>query len=308
MTPPDQGEAPPGLLRRTRWLILGVAAFVLLWLGAVAGNSLGRYMGWIVPAAPPAALAETLRPFYRATTPEGEGPFPTALLYSGCDGPGDNLGRWAEMLRGRGWASVIVDSHGPRDYLDSEIWRLICAGQLLMGSERAGDVLVSIYDARRMPFVDPDRLALIGASHGGWAIMELLAFEKLWRLPFNLATLPAGAVEHPLQGVRGAILLYPYCGTANRARRVGWRLPAPVLFLLAENDLIAPAGDCLEVAELLEAQGMPVEARVFPGVTHGFDQVHKAPFSLLAFDAAATDEAMAVAGDFLDRLLAGPRQ
>ena len=56
-----------------------------------------------------------------------------------------------------------------------------------MGSERAGDVLVSIDDARRMPFVDPERLVLIGSSHGGWAIMELLAFEAAERLPFNLA-------------------------------------------------------------------------------------------------------------------------
>ena len=57
-------------------------------------------------------------------------------------------------------------------------------------------MLVSIDDARRMPFVDPERLVLIGSSHGGWAIMELLAFEAAGRLPFNLAALrgaPAGA-------------------------------------------------------------------------------------------------------------------
>ncbi len=296
-------EAPrPGLLRRLRWLILGVGGFVALWVLVVAGNSLGRYFGWFVPAAPAEAVAEALRPFYRIATPAGDGPFPTALLYSGCDGPGDNLDRWAAMLTGRGWAAVIVDSHGPRDYLDFELWRLICAGQLMMGSERAGDVLVSIYDARAMPFVDPDRLVLIGASHGGWAIMELLAFEKLWRLPFGLAALPEATVAHPLQGVVGAILVYPYCGAANRARRVGWRFPAPALFLLAGNDVIAPAEDCLAVAEVLEAAGAPVEVRVFPGVTHGFDQEKRAPFSLLEFDAEATAEALAIAGAFLDRV------
>ncbi len=153
-----------------------------------------------------------------------------------------------------------------------------------------------------MPFVDPERLVLIGASHGGWAIMELLAFEKVWRLPFNLASLPDGAVEHPLQGVLGAILLYPYCGTANRARRTGWRLPAPALFLLAGKDSVAPAADCLEVADLLSVQGMPVETQVFEGVTHGFDQKKRAPLSLLEFDAEATAEALRIAGAFLDRL------
>jgi dienelactone hydrolase len=181
-------------------------------------------------------------------------------------------------------------------------WRLICAGQLFMGSERAGDVLVSIYDARRMAFVDPDRLVLIGASHGGWSIMELFVFEKLWRLPFNLEALPEGAVEHPLQGVLGSILVYPYCGTANRAGRVGWRFPAPTLFLLAERDAIAPADDCLAVARKLEADGLPVETVLFEGVTHGFDQEERNPFSLLEFDPEATAEALEIAGAFLDRI------
>jgi dienelactone hydrolase len=136
--------------------------------------------------------------------------------------------------------------------------------------------------------------------------MELLAFEKAWRLPFGLAALPEGAVEHPVQGVVGAILLYPYCGAANRARRVGWRLPAPTLFLLAGEDSIAPAEDCLEVAARLEAEGLPVETVVFDGVTHGFDQQERAPFSLLEFDAEATAEALRVAGEFLDRIDPGP--
>lgn len=291
-----------GLIWRLRWLILGIAGFVLIWVMIVAGNSLGRYAGWSVPGETPESLAEALRPYYRAATPPGDGPFPTALLYSGCDGPGDNLDRWTEMLVSKGWAAIVIDSHRPRDMLDNEMWRLICAGQLLMGSERAGDVLVSIYDARRLPFVDRSRIVLIGASHGGWAILELLVFEKLWTLPFNLAALPEGQVSHPMEGVVGSILVYPYCGTANRARRIGWRFPAPVLFLLAEKDLIAPHRDCLDVAALAQAQGMPVETRVFPGVTHGFDQSHKAPLSLLEFDAAATAEALALAGAFLDRV------
>lgn len=304
MTASGGGRAGP--LRRLRWLLIGVAAFFALWLAVIAGNSIGRYLGWFVPGESPASLAEALRPYYRIATPEGDGPFPTALLYSGCDGPGDNLERWAAMLRGLGWASVIVDSHTPRGYLDLEMWRLVCAGQLMMGSERAADVLVSIADARAMPFVDPERLALIGASHGGWAIMELFAFEKDWELPFGLTGLPEGANEAPLAGVIGAVLLYPYCGTANRARRIGWRLPAPSLFLLAGEDMIAPAEDCLEIVDLLEREGAPVEAHVFPGVTHAFDQAKKSPLSLLAFDEAATREAMAMAATFLDGL-APPR-
>ena len=291
--------------RRLRWFLIGAGAVAALWLAVIAGNTLGRYLGWIVPAQEARSLAQTLRPFYRVLRPAGGGPFPTGLLYSGCDGPHDNLERWAGMLNARGWAAIVVDSHRPRGYLDNELWRLVCTGQLLMGSERAGDVLVSILDAREMPFVDPDRLVLIGSSHGGWAVMELLAFAAEPRLPFNLSTTAAELAAHPLAGVVGSILIYPYCGAANRARR-GWRHPAPVLFILSAEDFVTPADDCLEVAATLAAAGVPVETRVLEGVTHGFDQRDHAPLSPLDFDPEATAEALRLGGGFLDRL-ASPR-
>ena len=198
------------------------------------------------------------------------------------------MARWAEMLKAKGWASVVVDSHAPRGLTDHEVWRLVCAGQLLMGSERAGDVLVSLADARRMPFVDPDRMVLIGASHGGWAIMDLLALDPPRRLPFNLAAPPKGPAD-PLAGVVGTILLYPYCGEANRAGRDGWGRPIPALFLLSADDRVAPAGRCIAIAERLAAEGVPVETRLFEGVTHGFDQEERSEFSTLAFDPEATE-------------------
>jgi dienelactone hydrolase len=269
-------------------------------LGALGVNTLRGPMGWSMAAHSPVALAETLAPAYRITRPEGAGPFPTALLFSGCDGPKDNVVRWGEMLNANGWAAIIVDSHGPRGFSDYEVWRLVCAGQLFMGSERAGDVLVSIADARAMRFVDPDRMVLIGSSHGGWAIMDLLALDPPRRLPTNLATLPRGSAPDPLAGVVGAILLYPYCGQANRARRDGWRRPIPTLFLLSADDAIAPSGPCLRIAERLEAHGLPVETVMFEGVTHGWDQQDRSPLSPLEFNPEATAKAMAIARDFLD--------
>ena len=286
--------------RNWRWWVTGLAAFLVVAALALGGNTLARYQGWSVERLPPAVLSAKLAPFYRVLTPPGPGRFPTALLYSGCDGPKDNLDRWARMLTGQGWAAIIVDSHGPRGFSEHEVWRLICAGQLLMGSERAGDVLVSIDDARHMPFVDPDRLVLIGASHGGWAIMDLLALDPPRRLPFNLAALPAAAPADPLAGVVGTILLYPYCGSAARANPDGWRRPIPTLFLLAADDAVASAAPCAAIAEAMQARGQPVRAVAFPGVTHAFDQEEKAAFSTLAFDPAATAEALRLGAQFLD--------
>jgi dienelactone hydrolase len=285
--------------RRARWVVIGIVAFAAALLLAIGGNSLGRYSGLTVPRLDPAALSAKISPFYRVTKPDGAGPFPTALLFSGCDGPRDNVERWAAMLAAEGWASIIVDSHAPRRFSDYEVWRLVCAGQLFMGSERAGDVLIAIDDARRMRFVDPERIVLIGSSHGGWAIMDLLALDPPRRLPTNLAALPAGSPADPLAGVAGAILLYPYCGQANRARRARWSRPMPTLFLLAADDVVAPSGFCLDIAERLSAAGLPVRVVVFEGATHGFDQQDRSALSPLVFNPEATAEAMWIARQFL---------
>lgn len=279
--------------------MIGAVAFLAALLLAVGGNSVGHYTGWTVPRLSPVALSAKLRPFYRVTVPDGTGPFPTALLLSGCDGPHDNLDRWAAMLKSIGWASIVVDSHTPRGFSDYEIWRLVCTGQLLMGSERAGDLLVAIDDARRMRFVDPDRIVLFGASHGGWTIMDLLSLDPPRRLPTNLASVPPLAPPDPLDGVAGAILLYPYCGQANRARHHPWTRPLPTLFVLATDDSVAPSDQCLDVADDLSARHLPVEVVTIDGVTHGFDQEDRSALSALAFDPAATTAAMSAARAFL---------
>jgi dienelactone hydrolase len=289
-------------LRALYWILIASGAVAALFVIAASASTIARYYGWTVTKLESRELSDLLSPYYRVRKPPGNGPFPTALLYSGCDGPKDNVERWAKMLNTEGWAAVIVDSHEPRGYSNLDIWRLICAGQLLQGSERAGDVLVSIADARRMPFVDRDRLVLIGSSHGGWAIMELFAFEQRQQLPFNLASPPDSPTGTSLDGIVGSILLYPYCGRLNRTRRQGWSYPAPALFILASDDAIAPAKACLKVIDDLEARDLPVEVVAFENVTHGFDQQDRSPLSTLEFDAAATEEAMRFGREFLARV------
>ena len=286
---------------------------VYLWVGlavavaAVGLNMLGRYSGATVRREDPASVAARLAPHLIETRPEGAGPFPTALLFSGCDGVRDNLRTWAEALQARGWASIIVDSHTPRGFSELQVWRLICAGQLFLGSERAGDVAVALALARERAHVDPGRLALMGASHGGWAVLEFLSMADHGQVPPSLAEWPGAAPSGPLAGVRAAVLFYPYCGQLSRAARRGWRSAIPTLFLLVRDDAIAGERDCLDLAAREARRGLPVETVIYPGVTHGFDQQEKAPLSTLRYDAATTQAALARALDFLDAAVsAGP--
>ncbi|UOM33942.1 dienelactone hydrolase family protein [Acuticoccus sp. I52.16.1] len=291
--------------RARRWqrVLVAMTLVTLLLVSALAVHTLGRLQGWFTERVSPAALSALLKPSYVVTKPEGPGPFPTALLYHGCDGAKDNMHRWAKALVEDGWAAVVVDSNGPRHYTDFATWRLVCAGQLLPGSERAGDILVSIADAVALPFVDPERLALIGMSHGGWSIMELMTLDLTRERPTNLRRLPEPGPAL-LEGVRASVLVYPWCGLANTARFWDWLNDSPVLFVLATADIVAPMYECEMVARNLEEEGHAVESIVFQGATHGFDQEERSEFSPLAYNPEATREAIATALGFLDRAIA----
>jgi dienelactone hydrolase len=288
--------------QRVLVVALGAVAVVVMAIGV---HTTGRFLGWFVDRMPPAELSALLSGDYVIARPPGEGPFPTALLYHGCDGAKDNMARWSDALVEAGWAAITVDSHSPRGFVEDANWRLVCAGQLLPGPERAGDVLVSLADAAAMDFVDADRLALIGMSHGGWSIMELLSLDPPRSMPVNLSRMPRALRDDGLDGVRAVILVYPWCGLANRARHEGWPNPAPILFILARTDIIAPSFECLLTARTLKAQGHQVETIVFDGVTHGFDQADRSVFSPLRYDAEKTAEALDTAIGFLDAAIAG---
>lgn len=288
-----------------RWRVLVVLAVAGVLAVAAGLHTLGRFQGWFVERMAPEELSALLSPRYVVSRPQGEGPFPTALLFHGCDGAKDNMERWSRELVAAGWAAIVVDSHTPRGYLDLATWRLVCAGQLLPGPERAGDVLVALADASRMPFVDAQRIALFGMSHGGWSITELLALGPPERLPVNLTRMPEALEDRGLSGIRAVVLVYPWCGLASRARHTGWRHDAPVLFILARTDVIAPSFECELLAGTLEEAGREVETVVFDGVTHGFDQRERSEYSLLEYDPEATRQAIDRALGFIDAA-AGP--
>ncbi|WP_372893453.1 dienelactone hydrolase family protein [Rhodosalinus sp.] len=282
------------------WALIAGAAAAGGAAALVAANMLGRYTGLTVPRTDPATLAHLLAPHLRFTAPEGaEGPVPCAILVSGCDGPRDNLDRWARALAAAGWASLVVDSHAPRGFTEFQIWRLICAGQLLTGAERAGDVAVAVAAAKARPEVDEGRIALVGFSHGGWAVLEFLSMADHGQVPLTLTHWPEGMAERPLDGVAAALLLYPYCGQLSRASRQGWRSRIPALFLLVEGDAIASEKPCRSLVAREAGRGLPVREHVYSGVTHGFDQQERAALSFLSFDAATTEDALARGTAFL---------
>ena len=278
-----------------RKALLGAAFAVVALLVLGLGFSASRLAGVEVLLDTPVARADLLRPAYRITLPPDlvDGTrVPVALLISGCDGPRDNLARWAEALAGIGWASMVVDSHTPRKLTDFDLWRAVCAGAVLPGPERAGDIAVALAELHATDWADTSRVALIGASHGGWTVHDYLALASGGRAPHGLTDWPAALRGDPLRGIVGVVTLYPYCGVAGVAARAGWQGGPPVLMLLVEDDTITDEAACLDLADRERAVGVSVETHVLAGVTHGFDTRERSVLSGLRFDPSATDEAV----------------
>ena len=275
--------------RLLRLLLWGLAGLV----GVVVIGSYVLWAGWHVEDVPPAAISSLLRPHDRVFRPDGEGPFPTALLFHGCGGLRDHNAAWGRFLAEQGWAALVVDSYTGRGLA----WQTVCSGRALLGPERAGDVLVSVDDARRMDFVDPQRIVLMGWSHGSYAVMDLLAMDPPQTRPHNLDRVP----DEGLSGVIGSVLFYPYCSFGARSPGQ-WSLPSPALFLLSERDSITPIDDCIQVIDTLASRGLPVTRHVYPGVDHGFDAFDTRGDYVSTYDEATTQQARLRVAGFLASL------
>jgi dienelactone hydrolase len=267
---------------------LAAGALLVAALAAVA--AFGYVRGWLVEARSPAALDALLRSRDEVLRPPGPGPFPAVVLFHGCGGLRDTIRDWGRWLRDRGYVAVLVDSLAPRGLA----WRDVCAGRALLGAERAGDVWTSWARARRLPGVDPARVAVAGWSHGAWAVMELLAQRADGDLPPSLSRAP----DAPVAEIAAQVLFYPYCGFAARSGG-GWSEAPPTLMLLAGDDSIVSSGDCMSLGEGLARAGNPVQVHLYPGVDHGFDLLGMPEDWGLAPDEAAAADARERVAAFL---------
>ena len=274
-------EAVP---RRWRRALIAVSIFVALTLLLAATNTLRNRAGVAIIDVAPAERMELLQAAWRMVPPDAPVETARALLMSGCDGPHDNMSYWASILSQGGRPSLILDSHSPRGFDDFEMWRLMCAGQILPGAERAGDIAVALTATKS------DQVTLLGASHGGWAAMELLDRLATGEVPPGLTEWP-DRPETLARRIDRVVLLYPYCGMMNGARGGDWSKLPPILLIAAENDTIVSTPACVALADTLRNLGATIRVEILPDVNHGFDQGERSALSPLRLVPEARSEA-----------------
>lgn len=268
--------------------LLLIALFVLVaGLGACA---IGNFTGWSVPERTLDAQAALLRNHVEIRLPAtADGPVPAAIFLHGCGGQRSVQEDYAAGLLAAGYGVVLVDSNSARGIGRFAAMTQVCTAQRLWGQERAADIPAAIAIASETPGIDADRLALIGWSHGGWTLLEALAYAAEGRAAPSLSPQP----DRALPGVRAAIGLYPYCGFPVRADGGEFGAGIPLYVILGGRDVVAPARDCQRLVIRAAESGRRFGYEYWPEVTHAFDERNGPPDPRMRYDADAAQRARA---------------
>ena len=130
--------------------------------------------------------------------PAGEGPFPAVVLLHGCHGVSASTHDWARWFRDRGYVALIVDSWAARGIGGG------CDATTpdLPSTERFDDTAGALRFLRAQPFVDPNRVGVIGWSNGGVFAIAVVNGPSLERARRRGVTLPT-------PGFAASIAVYP---------------------------------------------------------------------------------------------------
>jgi dienelactone hydrolase len=259
------------------------ALVAALLAGDAAGCLAAQSPPVVVEIENPLASPNPLQGYLRQTN--GAGPSPAVVLLHSCNGNWGRLDeRWGKRIASWGYVTLTVDSFGPRGLKDCGDGAPL---DLVNDAYRALNFLV------RAPFVDPDRVAVLGFAHG--ARVALMSVEH-------------GAIEQTSPNkFRAAIAFYPPC------RWFRGDVTVPTLILIGERDDLNPAAACRDVVDGRDdvgisrqrAEAAPIKLVVYPGAYHAFDVANaKTPTNLaehhLEFNQAATDQSIEALHEFLD--------
>lgn len=210
-----------------------------------------------LPFSPPSDLRTSL---YK---PDGRGPFPAMVLLHSCAGLRRSVFDWAGRLTLDGYVVLVVDSNSPRGAQDN------CGiHKVAMVWEVTDDAFAALAHLRSLPFVDGNRVGVMGFSYGAMAALRTASASYVKRR-FRAA------------GFQAVVAFYPGCTGYHSNPQVHENLNnlyddinTPLLMLLGELDDETPPGTCVDKAKPLRDRGLPVFWKVYPGTTHAFDLAH----------------------------------
>ena len=193
--------------------------------------------------------------------PESDGLHPAVVMLHGCGGAYGKNGKlnarhlmWGEYLAEQGYVALMLDSFTSRGIQQLCTTRL--ADRSLKESHRLGDAYAALAYLRQLPGVDPNRVAVLGWSHGAGVVLETINHP------------PVASASG--SGFAAAIAFYPGC-TARQKRADRFHPYAPLLLLIGEADDWTPAAPCQALVARVAARGEPMHIVSYPDTYHDFD-------------------------------------
>lgn len=211
--------------------------------------------------------------------PAGKGPFPLVLINHGGFAPAKNMGGFMDLFVKDGYVALASDYRGTGQ---SE-------GKHEFAKGEVDDVLNAITYARTLPFVDGQRVVMLGASHG--AAISLLAASRdpgikavvAVQGPVELAECYrhwVSAQDKPAVKPLASTHLYvggtpeqlPEAWKERSALYAAAKIKCPVLLVYGDADDTIPAdqGPRMEQA-LKQAGNFGVKLIMVKGANHGLD-------------------------------------
>jgi dienelactone hydrolase len=222
------------------------------------------------PAAPqPFGFAKANRMF----KPAGPGPFPGLVILPTCGGHAKwrhSFDLWAKAALDRGYAVLVVDPLTPRGVAGGEN----CRPPVKVPTSRfRKDGFDAAEHLRKQPFVDRERIGLLGLSMGAMAGLG--------------ASDPAHATPDGRAAFRGIVSIYPICFIAGvrmpgRSQPVDIRwfpdkVVVPLQVQMGDLDNEAPPKDCVPRLQAQKDKGAPVEYVVHKNATHNWEEATEVP-------------------------------
>jgi dienelactone hydrolase len=176
--------------------------------------------------------------------PAGEGRSPAVVLLHTCGGLSPHVTQdWPAYLTGLGYVVLSVDSYSPRGYSTCT-----ASGAALTIGEQAKDAFGALDYLASLPFVDGQRIAVMGFSEGAVAIND----EVITRTRERTKT----------PNFRAAISYYGWCGWGYKHTEND----IPLMQIAAELDPTTMRSCAVAM------RGKPIEVHVLKGAYHAFDQ------------------------------------
>ena len=154
----------------------------------------------------------------------------------------------AELLVSERYAVVFPDSLGARG--ETEICTQKIGSRKIDQTQRRADALATLAWVASQPWADAKRIALLGWSHGGSAVLSATDASR--------ADVQSAAVQPAL-----AVGFYPGCSAALKS---GYRAGVPLVLMLGEKDDWTPPAPCIALGRAVGA-----EVNVYADSYHDFD-------------------------------------